>query len=242
MKNKKFKVGEYYYYYDEENETVLLGKVERKPHKPKMFSVVYPDGEVISTRLDDVADLLYKEENLPDEAKKIIYGSTNDLDEKDNVDEDFVDIVVELESDESGVDAIKRIENEAVLQKKDVIGKIVYQDNSVQYVFSSKDSSLLYVTNCLDELKKWSKENKDSKKSKEIDSSSKGKSSLGEDKYKMSISSTKEELNKTIESLNNYLSKVEEIQNSIEKAFCELDEISDYFKGLKEYSKTLWPL
>lgn len=235
MKNKKFKVGEYYYYYDEENETVLLGKVERKPHKPKMFSVVYPDGEVISTRLDDVADLLYKEENLPDEAKKIIYGSNNDLDEKDNVDEDFVDIVVELESDESGVDAIKRIEKEAVLQKKDVIGKIVYQDNSVQYVFSSKDSSLLYVTNCLDELKKWSKENKDSKKSKEIDSS-------GEDKYKMSISSTKEELNKTIESLNNYLSKVEEIQNSVEKAFCDLDEISDYFKGLKEYSKTLWPL
>lgn len=235
MKNKKFKVGEYYYYYDEENETVLLGKVERKPHKPKIFSVIDPDGEVFSTRLDDVADLLYKEENLPDEAKKIIYGSNNDLDEKDNVDEDFVDIVVELESDESGVDAIKCIEKEAVLQKKDVIGKIVYQDNSVQYVFSSKDSSLLYVTNCLDELKKWSKENKDSKKSKEIDSS-------GEDKYKMFISSTKEELNKTIESLNNYLSKVEEIQNSVEKAFCDLDEISDYFKGLKEYSKTLWPL
>lgn len=209
MNNKNFKVGEKVYFYSQEDGFVASGVIKRDPHKAKEF-VVDKDKTLVA-RVSEISDMLYYYEDLPAEAKDIVINHEEEVCCKHKNREEDVDYIVELEEGDCGVDAIDAVIEYALELKKDVVGRIIYIDGDVQYLFVSKDGCILFVSNDYNEVLKY-KENKENPK--------------GKDKsYKIHVESTLEDIKEVEESLNIFINSIKSLKEELIETFKQLKEI-----------------
>lgn len=140
---KDYSAGEEVYYFDKEEQVVEFGYIYQGNKKAKVF-IPYID-ESVSIRLSECLDCIYKKNELPEEAKKLIEGSDYEEDSDDGYSfntEEF-DVVVELESQDDIFDALDVFIEYAREEGKNILCKLVYPDKDEHFFIVSGEGLLL---------------------------------------------------------------------------------------------------